>query len=110
MTGEIDSIIVSLFSLRERLSELESKLEQYSSQQIVISLMVSFGVVLGFKAYDYLSFNKYDDYDELDDCDCEQESSEDEDDESVFEEEPSIKTEKPLLYGCGSDSSGFEEN
>lgn len=106
MTGEIDSIIMSLFSLRERLFDLEAKLESYSSQQVLISLLVSFSVVLGFKVYDYFSFNIQSEEEFEEEYD--EESDEEFDEES--DEKLSIKTEKPLLYGCDSDSSGFDEN
>lgn len=102
MTGEIDTVILSLFSLREKLSELESKIELYSSQQMLVSLMMSLGVVVGFKVYDYLYFNSHE---------IEEEHSYDEysDEDSVFEEEPEFHNEKPIHSGCGSDSSGLDE-
>ncbi len=105
MTGEIDSIIMSLFSLKERLSQLEHKLEFYSSQQILVSLITSICAVVSLKLLEYLFKEETEEEtDEVSDSESQFEESDTESDTDSFPD-----CEENLRSGCGSDSSGLEE-
>lgn len=94
MTGEIDNIITNLFSLGEKLHDLENSIELYANNQFAISLLTSLTVMSVFKLFDYLIKEDVEDTEDHD-SDFETDSESDHDE---------------LHSGCGSDSSGLSDH